>query len=183
MSHRHVPIVSMPKNPIVPRQEDPRAAQPPFPEPDNPRIIIAQFPVWNEPSANSNSFDFVKYVALPAAAAAAAAIISFTVPPGMNGIIKRFGNVYVGSGFTEGSGVLLWQLTLNGQPVRNYTAIPASLGGTSAPSEVSSIRIKESQIVQLLIFNVSLVVGGALSGGRLGGWFYPKAEEPDDSWI
>lgn len=174
-----------PVNPIVAPQEqtgdmwDQRG----FPAPQQQQIIIREFPYWLEPPVNSNSFDFVNYVALPAAGAAAGVIIDFTVPLGMNGIIKRFGNAYVGSGFTEGSGALLWQLLANTQPIRNYSAIPASLGATASPSEVSSIRIKESQRIQLVINNVSLVVGGAKSGGRIGGWFYPKTLEYNESFI
>lgn len=169
-------------NPIVPPSEDPFAPPEPFPESSNERIIIAGYPVWLKPSADSNAFDFVNYVALPGVGVTGV-IISFKVPDGMNGIIKRFGNAYVGSGFTEGSGTLIWQLLANSQPVPNYDAIPASLGATASPSEVSSIRIKESQLIQLVINNVSLAVGGAMAGGRLGGWFYPKDQEPKDSWV
>jgi hypothetical protein len=177
----NIPIVGA--NPIVAPDENPNASQSGFPENPTPQTIISGVPVWLWPSADSQSFDYVNYIALPAAAAAAGVIIDFVVPAGMNGIIKRFGNAYVGSGFTEGSGSLLWQLLVNTQPVKNYSAIPASLGGTSAPSEVSSIRIKETQRVQLVIQNISLVVGGAMSGGRLGGWFYPVSQEPQESWI
>lgn len=170
------------RNPIVRPMENPNAEMPPFPTSDDPRIIIAQYPVWLKPSADSNAFDYVSYVALPAVGASAV-IIDFKVPDGMNGIIKRFGNAYVGTGFTEGSGGLLWQLLADTQPVPNYDAIPASLGATANPSEVASIRIRESQRIQLVVKNVSLVVGGASSGGRLGGWFYPKSQEPSESWI
>ena len=170
-------------NPIIAPQEKTGARwdQPPFPTPDEPRFIIHAQPYWLEPPVNSQSFDFVKYVALPAVGANAV-IIDFVVPLGMNGIIKRFGNAYVGSGFTEGSGGLLWQLLANTQPLKNYSAIPASLGATALPSEVSSIRIKEMQRIQLVIQNISLVVGGASSGGRLGGWFYPKTLEFNESF-
>ena len=141
--------------------------------------IVAQ-PIWLFPSVDSEAFDYVSYVALPAIGAQGV-IINFKVPEGFNGIIKRFGNVYVGSGFTEGSGALQWQLLANGTPITNYENIPASLGATAAPSEVSSIRIKEGELIQLVVNNISLAVGGAFSGGRLGGWFYPKDLEPVSS--
>lgn len=141
------------------------------------KIYIARLPIWLFPSADSEAFDFVKYIALPAVGAQGV-IISFTVPPGFNGIIKRLGNVYVGGGFTEGGGQLQWQLLDNNVPIANYENIPASLGATASPSEVSSIRIKESELIQLVVNNISLVVGGTFSGGRLGGWFYPKDQEP-----
>ena len=145
---------------------------------------ITHQPIWLFPSADSQAFDYVNYVPLPAVGntPAQGVIISFRVPAGMNGIIKRFGNAYVGGGFTEGSGALVWQLLADGTPVPNYDAIPASLGATANPSEVSSIRIRENQLITLVVLNITLAVGGAFSGGRLGGWFYPKDQEPAGSW-
>jgi hypothetical protein len=155
-------------------------------DPDVPQTEakITHQPIWLFPSADSQAFDYVNYVPLPAVGNTApnGVIISFRVPAGMNGIIKRFGNAYVGSGFTEGSGSLTWQLLADGTPVPNYDAIPASLGATANPSEVSSIRIRENQLITLVVLNASLVVGGASSGGRLGGWFYPKDQEPAGAW-
>ena len=140
-------------------------------------IGIDRLPIHLFPSADSQAFDFVKYVALPAVTAQAN-VVNFTVPDGFNGIIVRLGNVYVGSGFTEGSGALFWQLLDNNTPIANYENIPASLGATANPSQVSSIRIKEGHRIALVVNNASLIVGGAFSGGRLGGWFYPKDQEP-----
>jgi hypothetical protein len=147
-----------------------------------PQIEIVRFPVWLKPSAASEAFDFVNYVALPSVGTESV-IISFKVPEGRNGIIKRFGNVYVGAGFTEGAGALQWQLLHNNVPIANYQNIPASLGATANPSEVASIRIKENELIQLVLNNLSLAVGGAFTGGRLGGWFYPVEEEPDGTWM
>jgi hypothetical protein len=148
---------------------------------DIPRIKIVHLPIHLFPSADSQSFDFVNYVALPAVGAQAV-VVSFPVPDGQNGIIWRFGNAYVGTGFTEGSGSLQWQLLEDGVPITNYENIVASLGATANPSAVAFIRVKESSLVQLVINNISLVVGGASSGGRIGGWFYPKDQEPETAW-
>lgn len=170
-------------NPLVPSDEIDEPVNPPFPQPDEPQIAIVSLPVFLAPSADSQAFDYVKYIALPAIGLNAA-IIDFYVPAGMNGVIHRLGNVYVGAGFTEGTipTPLFWQLLADGQPIPNYEDIPASLGSTANPSEVASIRIKENQHIQLVVNNVSLGVGGASSGGRLGGWFYPKTQEPKGTW-
>lgn len=137
-------------------------------------------PVYLFPSVDSESFDPCTGVALPAVGAQAI-VVDFFVPEGRNGIIKRFGNVYIGSGFADFSGSLQWQLLADSVPIPYYDNILASLGSTANPSEVSSIRIKENQHIQLVINNISLVVGGAQSGGRIGGWFYPIEEEPEGS--
>jgi hypothetical protein len=137
-------------------------------------------PVWLFPSVDSESFDVSSGVTLPAVAAQGT-VVSFQVPEGRNGIIARFGNVYIGSGFVDYSGALQWQLLADGVPIPNYNNIIASLGATNNPSPVSSIRVKENQTISLVINNMSLVVGGASSGGRIGGWFYPVEEEPEGS--
>lgn len=174
--HRRLPI-----NPVIsPIEDDP---EPPIGDAgiEIPRIIIARLPNWLFPPADAQAFDFVNYIALPAAGATGV-ILDFKVPLGQDGIIKRFGNAYVGGGFTEGSGSLQWQLLADGQPIPNYENIPASLGATANPSEVSSIRIWQGQRIELVVNNISLVVGGTFSGGRLGGWFTPRNESAEAAW-
>ena len=70
MATRRFPI--HPVNPIIAPQEKRGDLweQQPFPVPPYQQITIREFPYWLEPPVNSNSFDFVKYVALPAAGAA-----------------------------------------------------------------------------------------------------------------
>lgn len=143
---------------------------------------VKTLPVLNFIPPSGVSFDFAAYVALPAVAATST-IVSFTVPDGFNGVIQRLANVYVGTGFVEGSGSLIWQITANQGVVRNYENILASLGAVSSPSQISGIFVKEGQLVVLQVNNVSLAVGGAQSGGRLGGYFYPTDLEPDDTWL
>lgn len=126
------------------------------------------------------AFDYTAYVPLPAIAATGT-VIDFTVPQGMHGVIKRVGNVFVGAGWTEGGGALIWQILANGGVCRNYDNILASLGAVNNPAEVAGILVYEQQRVQLTVLNVSLAIGGAQNGGRLSGWFFPKYLLPDDA--
>ena len=125
------------------------------------------------------AFDYTAYVALPAPGASAV-VVTFTVPEGFHGVIKRAGNAFVGAGWTEGTGTLVWQILANGGVIRNYDNILASLGSVSAPSETAGILVYEQQLVVLQINNISLAVA-AQAGGRLGGWFYPKWRAVEDS--
>lgn len=129
-------------------------------------------------------FDKQGYITLPAVGATAS-IVSFTVPEGMHGVVNRLGNVYVGTGFIEGTGQLVWQVVANDVVIRNYDNIQASLGSVNQPSQLtgSGILVKEQQLVKLTLKNVSLVVGGSVAMGRLGGYFYPKDHEPDSMWL
>jgi len=130
------------------------------------------------------SFDYTAYVATPAVGNSIA-VVQFTVPEGYYGAIKQIGNVYVGAGFVEGSGSLVWQIQQNGGVIRNYDNILSSLGTVSAPGELAgrSIVLDELALVTLQVNNVSLVAGGTQVGGRLSGWLFPKYRLPDFSGI
>jgi hypothetical protein len=128
-------------------------------------------------------FDYTAYVATPAVGSFIA-VVSFTVPEGHYGVIKKVGNVYIGNGFVEGSGSLVWQIQQNQGVVRNYDNMLASLGTVTQPGELAgTILLEEQALVVLQVNNVSLVAGGTQVGGRLGGWFFPKYRLPDFSGI
>ncbi|MGH8135061.1 MAG: hypothetical protein ACRER4_01840, partial [Steroidobacteraceae bacterium] len=148
-----------------------------------PEIGIPRLPVVNFMPPEGESFEFHGYVALPAIAATAV-VFSFQVPIGRNGMIKRIANVFVGGGFQEGQGNVFWQIMAdlkdasfgagaNNLVAPNYDNIVASLGSVAAPSEIDGIRIREGQVVALVVRNVAIIVAGQLVGGRLGGYFYP----------
>jgi hypothetical protein len=120
-------------------------------------------------------FDPAAYVSTPAVGSTST-VVQFTVPDGHHGVIWKLGNVYVGTGFVEGSGSLVWQILQDLGVVRNYDNIVASLGTVTQPGQLSGpILIYEGQLIQLQVQNVSLVAGGTLVGGRLSGWFFPKS--------
>jgi hypothetical protein len=142
--------------------------------PANPFTADQLYPAHLYMPPDGIPFDYTAYVATPAVGVVAA-VVQFTVPEGFHGVIKKVGNVYVGTGFIEGSGSLVWQIQQNGGVVRNYDNILASLGTVTQPGELAgSILIFEQQVVTLQVNNVSLVAGGTQVGGRLGGWFFPK---------
>lgn len=130
-------------------------------------------------------FDYTNYIATPAVGVAAP-VVQFTVPEGHFGVIKRVGNVYIGAGFVEGSGSLIWQIQQNQGVVRNYDNILASLGTVTQPGDLAgSILLFEQNLVVLQVNNVGLVAGGTQVGGRLSGWFFPKdylASNDDAIW-
>jgi hypothetical protein len=136
-----------------------------------------QLPPWIYPPGEFWPIDQVNYVLLPAIGANAV-VVSFTVPPGHNGIILEYANNFVGGGFSEGSGAVFWQITRDNAAVDGYDNILASLGSPASPTRhPSGFRIFENQLIQLVVFNVSVVLAGQLSGGRLAGWYYPKMYE------
>jgi len=145
---------------------------------------IVRLPVTNFMPAEGEDFEAHAYVPLPAIGASVV-IVSVPIPEGRMAMLKRIANVFVGGGFQEGQGGIVWQILLDGTDVNNPSVAPffdnivASLGSVSNPSQIDGIRCKESTLLQLVATNVSIVVAGQLIGGRLGGYFYPVELDPD----
>ncbi len=142
-------------------------------------------PLWIDPPADWQNLDLIAYVALPAIAAQAN-VISYQIPPGYNGVIKKVANNFVGGGWSEGSGGVSWQILLDGSPppgATNYDLILASLGSPANPVAIAGFRIYENQVLTLVVKNVNIVVAGQLSGGRLIGYLYPREDENESIYL
>lgn len=148
-------------------------------------------PLWIYPPINWENVDQIAYTNLPAIGSEAT-ILSFRVPQGRNGIINKVATNFVGGGWVEGTGDILWRILVDqGTPpgANSYQAIPASLGSPAQPVGISGFRIFENQTVAVTIFNNpagpngGVVVAGQLAGGRLAGYFYPRELEPDNIFI
>lgn len=149
-------------------------------------ILIRRLPVYNFKPANWENIDQFGYIALGAQGGAAVVIVSFTCPPGRNGIIHKVANNFVGAGWVEGSGSVKWQILVDGAPppgATNYDNILGSLGNPASPTEIDGFRIYENQVLTLVAFNVGIVVAGQQVGGRLVGYTYPREEEDQGIWL
>lgn len=149
-------------------------------------VDILRLPVTNFMPAEGEDFEAHAYVPLPAIGASAV-VVSVVIPEGRMAMLKRIANVFVGGGFQEGQGGVVWQILLDGTSPNNPVVAPffdnivASLGSVSAPSQIDGIRCRESTTLQLIVTNVSIVVAGQLIGGRLGGYFYPIELDPESA--
>jgi hypothetical protein len=106
-------------------------------------------------------------------------VVQIICPPGRNGVINQIANEYIGAGFTDYGGAIIWQILRNPGPgitaaERNYQAITASLGTTVAPTKIAPIRIFENDVIQLVVTNVAVVPAGQIIAGLFGGYFYPR---------
>lgn len=142
-------------------------------------------PLWVDPPDQWENVDLINYVALPAIGAQAN-VLSFQVPLGRNGVIKKVACNFVGGGWTEGAGGATWQILVDGAPPAGsttYDNILASLGSPANPVEIPGFRIYENQTLTLVVKNAAIVVAGQLSGGRLIGYLYPREMEADSAWL
>jgi hypothetical protein len=156
-------------------------AQKEIPNPPNQ----SDLPVWLYPPSQWENVDQLNYVAMPAVGADAT-IITFQVPTGRNGVIQKVANNFVGAGWTEGSGDLVWRILVDGATppgANSYQNILGSLGSPANPVGISGFRIFENQVLTLIAHNNALVVAGQLVGGRLVGYLYPREYEDTNIWI
>lgn len=154
----------------------------PYPQPE---VTTPDLPLWIYPPINWENVDQVNYTNLPAIGAEAV-ILTFQVPSGRNGIINKVACNFVGGGWVEGSGAVLWRILVDqGTPpgANSYEAILASLGSPAQPVGIAGFRIFENQVVTVEIFNVSVVVSGQLAGARLCGYLYPRELEDPNIFI
>jgi len=123
-------------------------------------------------------------VALPAVGAQAV-VVQRAIPYGRNGYLWKLGIDYVGPGFIEGSGSLIYRVFRNGaltRAVKGFANLTASMGSVNNPIEVPPIQLYENEVISIVVVNVSLAVGGAQMVGVLVGWDYPRSEEAGSRW-
>lgn len=139
-----------------------------------------QQPPWIAMPASGEIFFPAAFITIPAVGQTLP-IVKFQVPAGRSGVINRLANEVVGAGggggagWVNGSGQLVWQILINGAVVKNCENIVAQLGTVAAPSEIPFIRLRENDLVQLTVTNVSInPPAGQRIGGRMQGWYYPK---------
>lgn len=131
---------------------------------------------WVTPPAGFESFDAQGVVALvnPPAAGATAIILTFTVPQGFDGVIKRISHNTAFGGFVNGSGDIRWRILVGGVAARNYNNMLSEMGSQQIPRNIAGIRVFNGQVVQ---YQVTHLANAALNGNivaTVGGWFYPR---------
>jgi len=157
----------------------------------NDQQSTRNLPIWLYPPVSWENIDQIAYSLLPAIGSQVV-IISFTVPIGRNGIINKVACNFVGGGWVEGTGDIIWRILVDGVPppgATSYDAVVASLGSPAQPVGIAGFRVFENQIVSLVAFNNpagpngGVVVSGQRVGGRLMGYLYPRDLEQADIWI
>jgi hypothetical protein len=155
------------------------------------QVEITQFPVWLYPPSQWENIDLIAYALLPAIGATVI-ILQFQVPLGRNGVIKAIANNFVGGGWVEGTGDVIWKLLVDGASPPNansYGSIPASLGSPANPVPIPGFRIWENQVITFVGLNNpagpdgGVVVAGQRLGARIVGYLYPRDSEDSDVWV
>jgi hypothetical protein len=139
---------------------------------------------WIDPPSGFEAFYSPGIIATPAANGADTTALSFRVPTGYDGVIRRIANLYTGPGFVAGSGNLVWRILRNGQAIRNFDNMQFSLGtysstgGSILPAEMDGIRMFADDVITFIVNHAAtspLPVAGTQIVVLLGGWIYPKS--------
>lgn len=148
-------------------------------------------PPWIYQPTNWENVDQINYALVPAIGSTVT-IISYVVPPGRNGVINKVACNFVGGGWVEGSGDIIWRILVDGTPppgATSYDSILASLGSPASPTGIAGFRFFENQVITFVAFNNpagangGVIVAGQRVGARFTGWNYPTDIEEDDIWI
>lgn len=142
---------------------------------EGPLIIT---PPWVTPPPGFQPFDFQGILATPAVGSGDQTVLSFIVPRGYNGVIRRISHNYTGDSYPEGSGGLVWRILADGRAVKNYGAMLFSFGNLVTPRPTDGILVYENQLVA---YTVSVVnAGGFIPAASTfiictaAGWIWPK---------
>src|ERR1019366_4345370 len=151
----------------------------------NTRVeLYRQFPLLTirpphiDPPADASPFDWQGKINMPAIPSANIVILSFTVPRGLNGMIKKYGNEIDGGV----AGAFSYAIRHDSQPFPYYSNILFSLGPVDAPVEHPlGLRVLENQVITFVFTNTSVIPAGQSVLARVMGFYYPK--EYDDPSI
>ncbi|HLJ17980.1 MAG TPA: hypothetical protein VKV15_26015 [Bryobacteraceae bacterium] len=141
-------------------------------------VAVRRLPPWIFPPASARNLIAANAIIIPAIGAGFTDIVRVQIDRGKNGVIKWFSNQFVGGGFTDGSGSILWRLLIDNRTVPGLESIAVSLGTNQVPREIAPVRLLNARLVQLQVSNVSIVPAGQIIEGSIAGWLYPEKEEP-----
>ena len=114
---------------------------------------------------------------LPAVGAGDAVMLTMVVPEGYDGVILRLHHNCAFGGFVDGSGDIVWRLTTDQRPIRNFDTMTSQYGNAANPIPVDGIRVYSGQTLRYLVNHIA---NAALNGDvvcSLGGYFYPRVPE------
>ncbi len=136
------------------------------------RLIEKLLPPWFYPPEKFQSFDKQGNVATPAIGAAAQ-VLSLTVPQGYAGVARRLSINVIGPGFVQGSGSLVFSVTVDNAPYKNYASILTEFGSPQIPRPTDGILADSGQVYRINVLNVSYAALGTNIVASLSGWHYP----------
>jgi len=116
-------------------------------------------------------------------------LAEYEIPPGYMGVITHVFALYVGTGYIEGAGFVVWDIDLNtplgttpsaGYALPDYAAFTMSLGDAKYPwplaggwvaDEGETVRVKGRTVATVTVGGNTRLLGGVL------GWIWPSQKQ------
>jgi hypothetical protein len=131
---------------------------------------------WIDEPEGSVPFDEQGGITLPAIGPGFSTVLSFQVPLGYDGVIKYLSNNFLGGGFVDFSGDIVWQILADNRPIRNFSNIRANKGTTGIPRPVSPIRIYSGQVISYVVNHFANIGLAGQVVVSLTGYLYPSGK-------
>ena len=133
-------------------------------------------PWWLDFPRDARYFDKNGTIATPALGSSLTSVLSFTCPPGWDGVLVAISQNYTGAGLVAGSGDLTWTIRRAGAVEVEYNAVPFELGTSQEPTE-TIILVHENELVEYLVSvaaGAGIPIAGTFIVCRMKGWFVPR---------
>jgi hypothetical protein len=140
------------------------------------KLIDKLLPPWYYPPVNFQAFDKQGVLVTPAIGASGI-VLTLTVPQGYASACRRLSINVVGPGFVQGSGELVFSVTVDNAPYKNYASILTEFGSVQIPRDTDGILANSGQVYRVTVLNVSYAALGTNIVASLGGWFYPDRKK------
>src|SRR5262249_55906186 len=109
--------------------------------------------------AQAITFNRAKGIATPAPIAGDVQILSIRVPSGYDGLLTGFFFAYSGTGFTQGSGDIIFRIQANEYFVKDLSNVPYLLGSGKEPIPMTQGKVVYSDTVLRVLVNVPNLSG------------------------
>jgi len=119
---------------------------------------------------------YVGYVPYPAAGAQPVVVLSYVVPPALIAVIKKMAIINQGMNPPDGSGNVIWQVTVNGAALKGLNNQLGQIGTMPAPLD-TQIVLWESDVIQVTAqCPVGAIIPPGTTAASFLGWTYPLVE-------
>lgn len=129
----------------------------------------------------AQSFPFLKQAGIvtPTTVSGDNTVVEFTVKQGYDGLLSGFYFAYSGTGFSQGSGDIIWRIQINQRYVKDLSNTPYLLGDPVSPIPMTQGQIITSgQTVRAIVSipNLSgmIQIGNSTVYAGLLGFFWPR---------
>lgn len=141
---------------------------------------------WIYPPADHEPYDLTNSIECPVADTQNTQILTFRCPYGYQGVLLGVGHRYIGAGFVEGSGAVIWSIRIAGRYPNGYGSILISMGSPEQPRPLfGAVRFYENELLEYL---VTIPAGSPIATGagnymigNLAGYTWPAQRNEESA--